>query len=218
MKGTYHLLFTLICSPEYLVRRKNHEAPRYANFSIQGRWLGSRAPVKNFFSGPAARTNKQRATYARWPLAASAVHLTIRYLIASDTKEKDKNVQHIRAPGPTPDRRALTSPPSLRHYLQPPITFPFWCHNMVTDNWKQLIIELSSLCPNNLTLRYAVDLYVDTTRLEYRPGYRLPSGSGYLSRFSDSLHAEQSGDRIPVTDGNICPAVNRAPIPRSCGW
>jgi hypothetical protein len=87
---------------------------------------------KKFFSGPAARTNKQRATYARWPLAASAVHPTIRYIITSDTKEKDKNMQHIRAPGHPPDRRALTSVPSRRHYLQPPITFSFWCEGMVT--------------------------------------------------------------------------------------
>jgi len=42
-------------------------------------------------------------------------------------------------------------------------------------------------------LRYVVDLYLDTTWFEYRPGYRLPSGSEYFTRYSDTLQAERSG-------------------------
>jgi len=51
-KDTHHLFFKLILSPECLVRCKNHEASRYANFFSQGRGVGSRAPVKKFLFGP----------------------------------------------------------------------------------------------------------------------------------------------------------------------
>jgi len=44
---------------------------------------------------------KQRDSYAKWPLAASAVHTKSHYLITSDATEKDKNLRqssyHITA-------------------------------------------------------------------------------------------------------------------------
>jgi len=55
-------------------------------------------PVEKSFFGPPARKDRQgesketrqRSSYTRWPLAASAVNKTSHYIKTSDTTEKDK--------------------------------------------------------------------------------------------------------------------------------
>jgi hypothetical protein len=45
---------------------------------------------------------RQTASYANWPLDASAVNTTNRYLIISDNTETDENIRNIiRVPGPS---------------------------------------------------------------------------------------------------------------------
>jgi hypothetical protein len=71
---------------------------------VQGRRERARTLVKKFFSPPPPpskgknKETKQRASYGRWPLAASAVNMTNHYIITSGTTEKDKNVCNIIGP------------------------------------------------------------------------------------------------------------------------
>jgi len=51
------------------------------------------------------KETKQRASHARWPLAANAVETTNHYLITSDTAVTD-NMQQTGDPDLLPDRRA----------------------------------------------------------------------------------------------------------------
>jgi hypothetical protein len=93
----------------------------YTLWERRREWV--RAAVEKFFCTSQQGRNgkekskeaKQRASYARWPPTASAVNTTNRYRITSDTTEKDKNMQHSRAPGHFPDGRApvvcTASPP-----------------------------------------------------------------------------------------------------------
>jgi hypothetical protein len=65
----------------------------------QGRQERVWATVKKVFwyppSPPPSRATKQRVSYARWPLATSAVDTANDYPITSDTVEKDKNICKI---------------------------------------------------------------------------------------------------------------------------
>jgi hypothetical protein len=73
---------------------------------------------ENIFFGPSqqgrtgegkSKETNQRASYARWPLAASTVKRTNHYLIISDVTEKDKNICSIFGPGLGP----LSGPPVI---------------------------------------------------------------------------------------------------------
>ena len=87
------------------VRRKPqsyHSKKKTPLFQTGGPRAGS-AAVQRSFRGAAKA--KQRTSYARWPLAASAVNTTYLYQITSDNTEKVKNVCNIigppsRLPGP----------------------------------------------------------------------------------------------------------------------
>jgi len=52
------------------------------------------------------KETKQRASHARWPLAASAVETTNHYLITSGTAVTDKNMQQTGDPDLLPDSQA----------------------------------------------------------------------------------------------------------------
>ena len=72
--------------------------------SIQGVgvWVWAPEKKKKKSDPPSKGENKetrQRALYARWPLAASAVNTTNYYLLTFDTKEKDKNIAIKSGPG-----------------------------------------------------------------------------------------------------------------------
>jgi len=61
------------------------------------------------------RETKQGASYARWPLAASAVNKTDHSLIKPETNEKDKIIYSIVGP-----RSGLPDPGNL--YQLPPLS------------------------------------------------------------------------------------------------
>jgi hypothetical protein len=68
---------------------------------------------------------KQKASYARWTLAAGVINATVHYLIITGTTDKDKNTCNIFAPYPFPvDSRAQViysgSPPHITPTSPPP--------------------------------------------------------------------------------------------------
>jgi hypothetical protein len=123
--------------------------------------------VENFFSPLCKGKNKetkQRATYARWLLAASAVDTTNHYIITSDTTEKDKNICNIvrppsGPPGPGNLYQLPFSPtplaPALAHSLE---IFP-------SKLCYLLLVHIHATCPSPsiLHVRFEVlaAVYVD---------------------------------------------------------
>jgi hypothetical protein len=76
--------------------------------------------LKGASAGGKTKGKKQKASYGRWPLAASAFSTTNHYLITSDTTEKDKSIRHIGGPRPPsgplgPGNLYRFPPPTRQH-------------------------------------------------------------------------------------------------------
>lgn len=89
---------------------------------------------KNFFTHPSkdgpARgkaRKQQRASYARWPLAASVFNTTNHYLISPDINEYDKAICKIFGTRVSVFVPATHPPPSCRH----------WGWTLMANSWKE---------------------------------------------------------------------------------
>lgn len=87
------------------LRNNLHKTAHFC-YDYQGRRDWVRAQVEKYFSAPPqagggmAGEIKHRASYARWPLATSAVNATNHCLITSDTIEKTKTDAIYSGHGP----------------------------------------------------------------------------------------------------------------------
>jgi hypothetical protein len=110
------------CAPSVILSEENRSPTtiktKTSFFPSRATESGVRAPVQRYFRPPPqkkrtdkgkSKETKQRASYARWPLAASDVDTTNSYLTTTDNTEKDRNISNIWAPGPLTDRPILSS-------------------------------------------------------------------------------------------------------------